>query len=340
VRNAKWVVLLVLLVLDGIVLRFTFNQPNTFAYAAPILAVVTTIYTLAAAWGRVGGKTHRAILAGAWEPFPNLAKTGENMRFSQPRIILVPLDGASTQAADLASKLTFDRDRIWVPEGASFEGVRLESYGTYGRGGYSGSVKLEKASVIAPASGYIQSTDNQWGGLVDPKGIGLLVADGFRFNDARYRDILLVPIQPSEVRGEYDVKGTWERGSLDSTVSVEGVTMAWSVRPSISSDSQVNLLVIWWKYGKGWTQAMYNVSIASEMGGADVRVLTQPWGPVVLVGHRKQFNPLNIVNALSNAGVLNKLIVGGRGVGGFKATVYPQHQGVHFKHFDSEEISF
>lgn len=337
--NTKWIVLIVLLVLDTIIIGFTFKQPNTFAYAAPLLAVVTTIYALAAAWGRVGGMTHRAILAGAWEPFPNLAKTGENMRFSQPRIILVPSEGASTEVADLASRLTFDRDRILVPEGASFEGVRLETYGTYGRYGYSGSVRLEKASVLVAASGYIQNTGNQWGGLVDPKGIGLLVADGFRFNDARYRDILLVPIQPSEAKGKYDVKGTWEGGSLDSTVSVEGVTMAWSVRPSMS-DSSVNLLMIWWKYGKGWNQAMNNVSIASEKGGTEVRVLTQPWGPIVLVGHRKQFNPLNIVTALSNAGVLNKLIVGGRGIGGFKATVYPQHQGLHFNHFDSDEISF
>jgi hypothetical protein len=335
-QSVKWAGLAVLIVLDIADFDLALGHPGIFADLAPVLLVVTVVYGLFAAM--TSTTRYQQIAAGDWEPYPYVPPTETRRIGNEPIVALVPHGEPRSAAAELASALRVDGERIWIPEGSRYEAVLLQVFGTRGRYGYQGWAKIKNPSPN-PSSDSIYWPNSEWAGLVPNTGLGWFIANAYRFVDDRFKDVLVFTILPPDVKKSLDIRGSWKDGSLESTLLIDGAYLGWTLKPYGSEQVHPHMLWVEGRYGPGRFD-LNRIVIASEKGEKDLRIQRQPLRPVVVVAHKKQLTPLSLINGLTEGGFLSRLMVGGRRMGSFKGSVVPGGVGLHRVHFDSEPFTF
>ena len=334
-RVSLWSASAGLVLLDVLDLDLAIGHTNAFTYVFPVLSFVTIFflfYVLVATFS----KSATASEEGDWEPYPDVAQTQDEAS-SAPTIVLVPSADADDAAELLGQSLVVDGDRLTTPARSSFEPVRLELAGSYGRSGYGGSCNLQSTGSSPTDAAGITWRDNSWGAIIDRKGTGNLLAGAYRFTDERFNDAVVLPLAPSGFATKFEAKGSWRRRALESTISIDGAYLTWALSPPEDGSPQAYALVLRWKYGTGRFDDG-EAKVVSEVEGRTIRVKMHPSQPVFVVAHRKHLTPLNLVKALTDSGLLNSLLISGHGLGKFDVYIAPA--GSHRAIYTSDKFTF
>lgn len=149
------------------------------------------------------------------------------------------------------------------------------------------------------------------GASIGPYGVGWFEATAHWISEGPLKDIILIPVQPLTIRRSYEVRGLVDGSGAVIQVSAEGPTLKIDIASAMTEPKPFEIHL----RGESGKQ---NAPIMLEPKGArNIDMQIQPLKPVVLVAHRKMFNPRLLMIALQNQGLTGGTLFGGTGIGKF-----------------------
>jgi hypothetical protein len=238
----------------------------------------------------------------------------------------------SALARTLANSISVNQDDIILPTEFRVSKVQIQT-ARYA----SGRSKL-KTSIIPQSPAYatqrINWRSNLWGGVMDRNGIGWFHADGYVVSDGTFKGVILVPVQPSKLKGTYSVTADNEDGFASAEVTINGPRLSGRITQPQGEGKTCSLRI----RGKAEIDNVY-LDVRSPQKET-FSFATQPTSPLILVGHSKFFNPPVLMKSLIGGARSRGTIFGGIGLGVFNAELVIGSPHTKPRVFESEPIPY
>jgi hypothetical protein len=218
---------------------------------------------------------------------------------------------AITQA--LAPLISADSNTVTLPAGIKATRVVASTSGYYRRG-YKSRTTVDAMPISEPTQ-VINWRDNPWGAVSDKNGVGWFQASAYQITEGPFKDVMLVPIQPSKLEGRYDVLAVMEEGSASAEVRVDGPLLSGMIHQPTSDQIKACQLRIRGK--SGTNQGVLTIKQSDDNNSFSFN--TQPSVPLVLVAHKRLFTPAMIAKVLTLSNLIPGTMFGGVGTGDFSA---------------------
>jgi hypothetical protein len=247
-------------------------------------------------------------------------------------------------ALTLARSLSTDQGIITLPAGVRVEKVEVTTSGFYDSRypitnstsrRYRSLTNVSDAPIGQTLTGTVVAGKNPWGAIADSNGIGWFQATAFRVTDGPFKEVILVPIEPSEVQYNYFIMANLDDDSASAEIEAKGPMLSGHIQRSTGSRIKSYYIEMRGKSGRN-NVAFRITSPKSD----DFTLQAQPTVPLVLVAHRKLFNPLLIMRVLIGSNAHRGALFGGIGVGTFTAELVLNTGLIKAHVFPSEPIPY
>jgi hypothetical protein len=243
----------------------------------------------------------------------------------------------------LARSLSTDQGAITLPVGIQVEKVEVTTSGSYDRRypvTNSTNRRYHARTIVSGTAGQkltgtVAAGKNPWGAMADRNGIGWFQATALRINEGPFKDVILVPMEPSELQDSYFIMANLDDDSASAEIEAKGPMLSGHIERSTSG--QIKSYFIQVRGISGKNNAVWRMT---PPRADDFSFQVQPTLPLVLVAHRKLFNPLLIMRVLIASGALPEALFGGTGVGTFTAELVLNAGLIRAHIFPSEPIAY